>query len=406
MLRMALARLKQLAAHEVGHTLGLMHNYAASKINRSSVMDYPPPVVKLNENGEVDLSDAYASGIGEWDKISITYGYEEFPKGTNEKEALNSILETAEQKGMLFISDRDARTPGGLHPYAHLWDNGSNATSELLNVMKVREKALNQFGVNNIKSGTPMALLEDVLVPVYLYHRYQIEATSKLVGGMNYSYALRDDHQLITQPLKKQEQMEALDALIYCIQPSQLVIPDRILSLIPPRPAGYGFTRELFKKRTGLAFDGLMPAETVADLTFSLLFNSDRLNRLAQYDMENNGLGLHEMISHLIDKTWKAPRKTKVEGLIQMQTEEILLTNLLSALSDDNNSFVTKSIIKRSIEDLKNYIQGILKASSGSYSGHLYLALDRIKTPEKSKPTISYEMPPGAPIGMDVDQDQ
>ena len=307
---------------------------------------------------------------------------------------------------MLFISDRDARTPGGLHPYAHLWDNGSNATSELLNVMKVREKALNQFGVNNIKSGTPMALLEDVLVPVYLYHRYQIEATSKLVGGMNYSYALRDDHQLITQPLKKQEQMEALDALIYCIQPSQLVIPDRILSLIPPRPAGYGFTRELFKKRTGLAFDGLMPAETVADLTFSLLFNSDRLNRLAQYDMENNGLGLHEMISHLIDKTWKAPRKTKVEGLIQMQTEEILLTNLLSALSDDNNSFVTKSIIKRSIEDLKNYIQGILKASSGSYSGHLYLALDRIKTPEKSKPTISYEMPPGAPIGMDVDQDQ
>lgn len=406
MQKMALARLRQLAAHEVGHTLGLMHNYAASKVNRSSVMDYPPPVVKLNDKGEIDLSDAYSTGIGEWDKISISYGYTDFPKGTDEKQALNSILETATQRGMLYISDRDARDPGGLHPYAHLWDNGSNATSELLNVMKVREKALNQFGENNIKPGMPMAMLEDVLVPVYLYHRYQLEAVSKLVGGMNYSYALRGDHQLITQPIKKEEQMKALDALIYCIQPSQLALPERILSLIPPRPAGYGFTRELFKKRTGLAFDGLMPAETVADLTLSLLFNSARLNRLAQFDMENNGLGLKEMIAQLIDKTWKQPRKTKVEGLIQIQTEQILLTYLLSALSDDNNSYVTKSIIRRSIEDLKSFIESRLKTSNETYSGHLYLALDRIKNPEKAKPTIPFEMPPGAPIGMDEEMDQ
>lgn len=406
MLKMALDRLKQLAAHEIGHTLGLMHNYAASKVNRSSVMDYPPPVVKLNEKGEIDLSDAYATGIGDWDKVSISYGYKEFPKGTNEKEALNSILEDASQKGLLFISDRDARAPGGLHPYAHLWDNGPDATSELMKIMKVREKALNQFGANNITEGTPMAFLEDVLVPVYLYHRYQLEAVSKLVGGMNYSYALRGDHQLVTQPLKKEQQIEALDAMIYCIQPSQLVLPDRIVSLIPPRPAGYGFTRELFKKRTGLAFDALMPAETVTELTFSLLFNSERLNRLTEYEMENNGLGLQEMISRLIDKTWKQPRKMKMEALIQMQTEQMLLTYLLSSLADDNNSYATKAVLKRSIEELKDFIQSKLKSATGTYAGHLSLALDRIKTPEKAKPTVPYEMPPGAPIGMDVDLDQ
>lgn len=404
MLKMALSRLRQLAAHEVGHTLGLFHNYAASVINRSSVMDYPPPSVTLDANGNIDLSNAYATGIGDWDKISITWGYSDFPKGTDEKSAMNKILSDAEQKGFLYISDRDARAAGGLHPYAHLWDNGKNAVDELKTTMKVREKALQQFGENNIRQGMPMAFLEDVLVPVYLYHRYQIEAATKIVGGMNYTYALRGDGQLITQPIPKAEQQRALSTIIDCLDPKFLMLPDKIVKLIPPRPAGYNFTRELFSKRTGLAFDALSPAETAADLPLSFLFNTERMNRMVEYNVESGGLGLDEMIKTLIDKTWKAPRRPGMEGLIQMQTEQVLLTYLLASSVNDNLSFVSKAIIDKAIADLKTYIESKKKtATDATYSGHLLLALERMKAPEKAKPTLHTDIPPGAPIGCDVE---
>lgn len=401
MMKMALARLRQLAAHEVGHTLGLFHNYTASVANRSSVMDYPPPAVTINANGDIDLSNAYATGIGDWDKVSITWGYSDFPKSADEKSSLNKILTDAEQKGFLYISDRDARPAGGLHPYAHLWDNGSNATDALQTAMKVREKALQQFGENNIKQGVPMAFLEDVLVPVYLYHRYQLEATTKIVGGMNYTYATRGDGQLVTQALSKAEQQKALNTIVACIDPKFLMLPDRIVKLIPPRPAGYDFTRELFHKRTGLAFDALSPAETAADMPLSFLFNTERMNRMVEYGVANGGLGLDEMIETLLDKTWKAPRRTGMEGLIQIQTEQVLLTYLLAGSIDDNASFITKATIAKSLADLKTWIEAKKKTSTGEYAGHLMLALERMKAPEKAKPTLHMEAPPGQPIGCE-----
>ncbi|MDP4262859.1 MAG: zinc-dependent metalloprotease [Bacteroidota bacterium] len=402
MLTMALNRLKQLAAHEVGHTLGLMHNFAASVADRSSVMDYPPPAVTLNNQGDIDISNAYAVGIGEWDKISISWGYQDFPAGINEKEALNKILSDAYKKGFQYISDRDARPAGGLHPAAHLWDNGKNPVDELKNVMKVREKALSQFGERDITPGTPMAMLEDVLVPVYLFHRYQLEAVTKLVGGMNYTYALRGDGQIVTQSLSREEQLKALNAVIGTIDPSVLALPDRITKLIPPRPAGYNYTKELFKKRTGLAFDALSPAETAADLPLSFLFNSERMNRMVEYQSQYGGLGLDEMIEALIKATWKAPRRKGMEALIQVQTEQVLLTYLLSASIDDNNSFVTKAIIQKALANLKTFIETKKKLpADANYTGHLLLALERMKEPEKAKPTIHAAIPPGAPIGCE-----
>ena len=404
MLKMALNRLKQLAAHEVGHTLGLMHNYAASVSNRASVMDYPHPTVRVNAAGQIDLSNAYDDKIGEWDKVAIAFGYQDFPAGTSEATALNKIMNDAEKKGLQFISDRDARAPGGLHPQAHLWDNGNDAVTELKEVMKVRAVALSQFGPNNIRAGMPMAMLEDVLVPVYFYHRYQLEAVTKVVGGMYYSYALRNDGQIITKALSKEEQRQALDALIECLDPKVLTLPDRIAKLIPPRPAGYDFSRELFKKRTGLAFDVLSPAETAADMPLSFLFNSDRLNRMVQYEAYTSGLGLNEMIRTLITKTWKAPRLTGVQALIQLQTEQILLTYLLAASINDNNSFVVKADLKKALADLKTFIDTQSKLGGDeTYKGHLLLALDRMNEPEKAKPTLHKEIPPGAPIGCDED---
>ena len=404
MLKMALERLKQLAAHEVGHTIGLMHNYAASVSNRASVMDYPHPSAKLNAAGEIDLSDAYDNKIGEWDKVAITFGYQDFAAGTNEATALNKILSDAEKRGLQFISDQDARAAGGLHPQAHLWDNGNDAVTELKDVMKVRAKALSDFGEKNIRPGMPMAMLEDVLVPVYFYHRYQIEAVTKLVGGMYYTYATRGDGQIITKALSKEEQRRALNAVIDCIDSKFLILPGHIAELIPPRPAGYGFTRELFKKRTGLAFDVLSPAETAADLPLSFLFNSDRLNRMVQYETLNNGLGVGEMINTLITKTWKAPRLSGMEKLIQLQTEQVFLTYLLGASINDNNSFAVKSVLQKALKDLKIFIETQSKtATEEIYKGHLILALDRISKPQDAKPTIHRAIPPGAPIGCDLD---
>ncbi len=404
MLKMALARLRQLSAHEVGHTLGLMHNFAASVNNKASVMDYPHPQAMLNADGEIDLSNAYDYKIGAWDKVSINWGYRDFPTGTDEPAALNKILSAAEKEGMQFISDRDARAAGGLHPQAHLWDNGINAVDELKAMMKVRARALQQFGENNIQPGTPMAMLEDVLVPVYLYHRYQVEAVTKIIGGMYYTYALRGDGQIVSKPVSKEEQVKALNAVLDCLSPEFLRMPESIVKLIPPRPEGYSFTRELFKKRTGLAFDALAPAETAADLPLSFLLNSERMNRMVQYQVANGGLGLNEMLQTLVNKTWKVAPKTGMEKLIQQQTEQVLLTYLLASSIDDNLSFPAKSIAQQTVTDLKKYIEAQQKiVKDESQLANFTLALERMKAPEKAKPTLHKEIPPGSPIGCDVD---
>lgn len=401
MLQMSLNRLKQLSAHEVGHTLGLMHNYAASVSGRASVMDYPHPVVKLT-GGNIDLSDAYDNKVGEWDKVAITWGYQDFPEKVNEREALDKLMKEAHQKGLQFISDRDARAPGGLHPQAHLWDNSRSAAEELTAVMKIRKKALENFGENNIREGTPMAFLEDVLVPVYFFHRYQLEAATKVVGGMQYTYALRGDGQTVTKPVSKGEQEKALNDIMTALDPDNLVLPPRVIALIPPRPAGYAFSRELFNKRTGLSFDALSPAESLADYVLSFLFHTERVNRMVQQEPLYNGLGLDEMIKKVLAKTWKAPREGGIKKLLQLQNEQIVLTYLLATAASDNASYAAKAVIKKGLEELNSFIQVQQKTvADDTYAGHLLLALERIKAPEKAKATVHKEMPPGAPIGCD-----
>ena len=403
MLKMSLQRLKQLAAHEIGHTLGLMHNYIASTQGRASVMDYPSPVVTINSKGELDLSDAYTNQIGDWDKVTITYGYSDFAVGTNEAAALNKILTDAAKNGLTFISDRDARDPAGLHPTAHLWDVGKDPVSGLKDVMKIREKALSQFGENNIVKGTPMSMIEDVLVPVYLFHRYQVEAVTKQVGGLNYSYAVKGDGQFITLPLTKQEQVNALNTVVDCMDPKFLALPEKIIKLIPPRPAGYDYTKELFNRRTGLAFDPLAAAESAADFPLSFLFNPSRLNRMVQYQAENNGLGIDEMINVLMDKTWKAPRLKGLEGLILQQNEQLLLTYLLGVSLSTDISFATNAAITKAIDDIKNYATKQLATSNAATKGYFLLTLERIKNRLEGKPFVSEPMPPGSPIGCDMD---
>lgn len=397
MLQMSIQRLKQLAAHEVGHTLGLMHNYIASAQNRSSVMDYPSPVISL-KNNELDLDHAYTNEIGSWDKVAIIFGYKEFSKSENEKSALDKILKEASEKELTFISDRDARDPAGLHPNAHLWDEGKDAVNGLKNVMMVRNKALSAFGLNTIKKGTPMAMLEDVLVPVFLYHRYQMESVTKVVGGLYYTYSIKGDGQSITTPVPKRAQIEALNALIECLDPKNLLISDSILKLIPPRPAGYEYTRELFHRRTGLVFDPLAAAETAADIPLSLLFNISRLNRMAEFGIKNDGLSLQLMLDMLVKAIWEKPALKGFSDLILKQNQQLVLTYLLSGSVNDDASFATKASIINSLNGLKEYINKQMKQNSTN-KGYLLLSLDRIKNPEKAKPSLHVTPPPGSPIG-------
>ena len=400
MLAMALARLEQLSAHEIGHTLGLMHNYASSVNDRASVMDYPHPKAEIDPRGNIDLRNAYDDKIGEWDKMAITWGYQDFPKGTDDRQALEGIIRKGIGMGLLFISDRDARAAGGAHPTAHLWDNGRDAATELTQILKIRRRALDQFGLNNIREGMPVAMLEDVLVPVYLSHRYQAEAAVKTIGGVAYAYNLKGDGQPAPRIVSDDIQRKSLEAILECLSSKQLALPASIVDLIPPRPANYDLTRELFKKRTGLVFDALSPAETAADLPLSLLFHPERLSRLVQQEAVG-GLGVREMTGKIIDATWKAPRKKGMEELIQQQTEQIVLTYLLAASVDEQVSFPARAAVRKRLQDLKRHIDERIKASASdpAYSGHLEMAIERMKTPEKAKPTQHAAIPPGAPIG-------
>ncbi|MCU0445739.1 MAG: zinc-dependent metalloprotease [Microscillaceae bacterium] len=402
MLKMSLARIRQLSAHEVGHTLGLMHNFAASYNQRASVMDYPHPQIKLDKNGKIDLSEAYAVGIGEWDKMAITFGYQDFAAGIDEGKALNEIIQNGLKKGLLYLSDRDARAIGGLHPYAHLWDNGKSPSEELANLLKIRQVALNQFSEKNLLFNRPMALLEDVLVPIYHLHRYQLEATVKLVGGMEYNYAQRADNQVITKIIPKNEQLKALEAILEGVSAQNLTLPEKIIQLIPPRPAGFEPTRELFDKRTGLAFDPIMAAEAFANFGISLLLHPQRANRLVEYQARENNLGLSEVLAKLIEKTWKSARLSGLQKEVQMSIEQVVLTNLLALNQDEGASWQTRALTNQSIQELKTWLEAEKgKTTDKSYQAHLELALKRIQNPGTPKPSMHKNIPPGAPIGME-----
>lgn len=312
--QMSLARLRQLAAHEIGHTLGLPHNYAASVNKRASVMDYPHPQVDIVEKSmkqvKLSLANAYAVGIGDWDKVAINYGYQDFPKGTNEKAELDKIITGYLSRGLKYLSDQDARPEGSASPQTHLWDSGTDAVTELSRVLIVRRIALDQFSERKIPVGTPMANLEEVLVPLYMFHRYQTEAAVKVLGGVDYSYALRGDGQVVTRTVSGDEQRRALAVLAGTLSPTVLAVPDNILKLIPPRAFAVDANpREVFKRHTGLTFDPLGPPEAAANLTLRLLLNPERCARLInQQAMDTSLPGMGDMIEMLINQSFRAER--------------------------------------------------------------------------------------------------
>jgi hypothetical protein len=403
---MVLARLRQLSAHEVGHTLGLQHNYAASPVSRASVMDYPAPRAKLGADGVPDLSDAYAKGIGEWDKVSIAYGYQDFPVGTDEQQSLDRTLSEAFARGLMYLTDQDARPASSASSVAHLWDNGTNVIDELGNVMKVRAAALRRFGENNIRDGAPVATIEEVLVPIYMYHRYQVEAAAKVIGGQDYTFSVKGKGDRNPQIVSPEEQRRALAAVLDTIKPEALAVPESLLRLIPPRPSGYPRTREDFRIRTQPVFDSLAPAEAAADHVSGFLFNEERAARLVQFharDVRNPGLG--EVIDKILASTWKAPAAPGYAGEIQHTVNMIILNDLMSLASGERALNQVRAIASWKLDQLKTWatLQTRLTADENRRA-FLYYALEQIKRfqddPKKMNLTRPQTPPDGQPIGM------
>jgi hypothetical protein len=405
MLAMALARTRQLAAHETGHTLGLAHNFAASAFPHApsesvSVMDYPHPWVKLGQNGVPDLSEAYAVNIGLWDKVAINYGYRQF--SSSEQAGLDAILSDATKSGLVYITDEDARPPGGAHPFAHLWDNGTDAADELTRIMKIRGAALERFGENAIPAGAPLATLEDTLVPLYLMHRYQTEAATKIIGGLDYRYQLRGDGQMNAEIVSPDEQRKALRAVVRTLSAETLSLPESLLKLFPPRPPDFERTRESFPADTGLTFDPIAAAESAADLTLSVLFDRERAARLVEYHARANTPSLAEVI----DATLKVSRvgsraapgghptiEAEVQAAVYARTVEALLT----LAADPKASVEVRAITYAKLEDVRR--RGEANSALEDYIIH------RIKQfqddPAKFVVARPIEAPPGMPIGDD-----
>jgi hypothetical protein len=416
MQQVVLARLRQLAAHEVGHTLGLQHNFAASTTNRASVMDYPAPLVTLGADRQPDLSNAYAKGIGEWDKVAITYGYADFAPGTNEAAALDKILSGAFARGLRYLTDQDARPPSASSSYTHLWDNGTNVIDGLENLMKVRDVALNRFGENNIREGAPMATLEDVLVPLYMHHRYQVEAVAKLIGGIDYTFSVRGKGDSNPQIVSPQEQKRALYAVLDTLKPENLTVPESLLRLIPPRPPGYQRTREDFRIRTSPAFDALAPAEAYANHVCDFLFNAERAARIVEFNarhgVEYPMLG--DYFDKIITETFRASARSGYAGEIQHTVNAVVLNELMSLAANERASNEVRAIAELKLDELKTWTaeqSGMTR--DRNQRAFLFYVSNQIKRfqedPKKMNLTKPNEPPDGQPIGTDwwtmLDQD-
>jgi hypothetical protein len=406
MQQMVLARLRQLSAHEVGHTLGLAHNFAASAVAPgTSVMDYPHPWITLDASDKPDLSHAYATGIGTWDKVSIEYGYSQFSAGTDERAALDNILNTAQASGLYFITDEDARPLGGAHPHAHLWDNGPDPAAELNRILKVRAAALARFGEDAIQPHTPMSELEDTLVPLYLLHRYQTEAAAKEIGGLDYRYALRGDGELVTKIVDSANQQKALDAVLKTLAPETLTLPESLLRILPPRAFGYPRTRESFEGHTGLTFDPAGAAESAADLTLTMLFDPQRASRLVEYHARNSANpGLNQVIEAVFQATWKAPRATGLAAEIQHVTEASAVEHLLALAANPTASAEARAQARAEALSLRSWLSA-RSAENPEEKAVRTAAIARIeafeKNPEKFTPATDVVAPPGQPIGDD-----
>ena len=394
----ALKRIRQLAAHEVGHTLGLGHNYYDSERGWISVMDYPHPQEKLTADGLVDISDAYPARIGEWDKVAINYGYRPLPPG-DEQAALTSILDNAWAQDLRYMTNQDTES----NPRVDQWSNGLNQADELNRLMKVRRSALDRLGEETIRKGAPMATIEEPLVPIYMYHRYTVESASSMVGGLDYIYGMRGDQRTAVKWESAANQRKALEALAGTLKPSELTIPKKVLALIPPRPPGYGRHRELFPRTTGDGFDPVSPATVAADVTIGFLLQLDPASRMvAQHAVDPTLPGLEEVLDRLNKATFGAVAANPYEAEVR-RAEQRVFVDRVAWLSQGASNAQVRAIAAWKLGKLAAQLKADAGKDEAEQAHRAMLASDIKRFLEKpsdsARPIPALDAPPGAPIG-------
>ena len=396
-LQMAISRIKQLSAHEIGHTLGFAHNFAASANSRSSVMDYPHPKIEI-QDGKISIANAYEVGIGDWDKVTVAYAYSDFPEVINEKKALNSILNQSADEGHRFISDQDARPIGGAHPKAHLWDNAKLASDELNHLMKIRKHVLEHLSLNHLRKGEPYSALEDRFVPMYLLHRYQAEAVVKLIGGVDYDYAVKGTRKYQVKTVDGTIQRNALMEFLGTLSPEALVVPKELKKLIPPRSFSNSRTRENFLSQTGVTFDYLGIANSLSDALIGMLLHPERANRLVtQYGHDPSQLSLEETLSKLINNHFKErPRDRHYSNLNDIVKANILKHIMFLAQYPQANPIV-KAVVYKLLINLERWLSSQEELDfSDVYRMQINRYFDR---PNDYIPPSVSRLPDGSPIG-------
>jgi len=396
-LQMALARIRQLSAHEIGHTLGFAHNFTGSSNNRSSVMDYPHPTLKIVD-GEIDYQNAYSVGIGEWDKVSVAYNYSEFLNSEDENKSLQKILKNSFIDGHRFISDSDSRPISGAHPKSHLWDNGNNTVEELENLLRIRKIAMSNFSIEHIKEGENYSILEDRLVPMYFLHRYQLEAVVKIIGGLNYDYGVKSEIKYSVDPLSRNEQYQALEILLKCISPNNLKIPKHLHHILGPRTFGNSRGRESFGSQLGITFDYLGIANSLSDLVISIILNPERTSRLVQNNsIYEDQLGLNDVLSELINKTFKENYSDSYSRSINEINQSNVIKNLFKLASNSSIYPQVRAEVFNHLDDLNKFLKKEPKIKFSKYYQNQidnFLSQSILVTPFQTK-----KIPDGSPIG-------
>jgi hypothetical protein len=394
---MALARIRQLSAHEVGHTIGIAHNFAASEYGRESVMDYPHPLMRV-QNGKISLDDAYDVGIGEWDKYVVAYGYQVYPDTKSEQQGLKRLVVDARANGFRYQSDPDSRQSNAANVEGHLWDNGADPVAELSRIGEVRQVAMANFGLKTIKTGATLSSLEETFAPIYLLHRYQLDAVAKLIGGVSYEYELKGDYLTAkgVNVVAGKQQKVALAAMLKTLHSDFLSIPTRLTQLITPKAYGESRTRESFKGRTGHTFDPISAAESAAGYSLNLLLKAERLNRVSQQKQHSQDTpDVAYLLTTLFKNTIKS-KVTKDNTLLSQRVNYLVLDQVVKALHQAELAPEVRGEIELQLINLHSWLKTKSRHSHSEVMARQleqYWRLGKWVSHFELKP-----LPPGSPI--------